>query len=231
MHADDLEVLAGGTLAKYAKEGHNVYMAKVCTDDKGSLDVSSEEIVRIRTQEMKDAAEVLGATSLGNLGYPDSKVYLTDELVMKIMNLVREVKPDIVYTHYYKDYNPDHVAASQATVWAVFNASNPTYRTDKPSHRVWRTIYADTVFGLDFDPDLWVDISDTIETKLRALGCYKSQIAMLEHFPGQSWTDVLENVRTCAAYRGLQSGVKYAEAFKLVKKSGQNYAFQAPTLE
>jgi LmbE family N-acetylglucosaminyl deacetylase len=228
-HPDD-ETLASGTLAKYARHGHRVYLCAICTGDKGTLDLSSEEIVSIRKRELNDAAKVLGAESLGTLGYPDHKAYMTDELVMKIMQLVREVKPDMVYTHYHGDYNPDHIATSQATVSAIFNASNPAYKTDRASHRVYRTIYADTESGLDFDPDFWIDISDTIETKLKALACHKSQMAFLTKFPGQPWTNVVENVRTCAEYRGFQSGVKYAEAFKLVKKSGQNYAFGVPTI-
>ena len=229
-HQDDLEILAGGTLAKHAKAGDKVYVCTVCMGDKGGVDLPSEEIARTRAREMEEAVRALGGTSLGSLGYPDSKAYLNDELVTKVMNVVREAKPDIVYTHFYRDYNPDHVAASEATIWGVFNASNPGYVTDRPCHRVTRTIYADTIFGLDFEPDFWVDISDTIEIKLRALASHKSQMKFLASFPGQPWTDVVENVRICAAYRGLQSGVKYAEAFKLVKKSGQNYAFNVPTI-
>lgn len=163
------------------------------------MNLPSGEIARTGGREAEEAARVLGATSLGSLGYPDSEAYVTDELVTKVMNLVREAKPDIVFTHFYRDYTPDHVAASEAAVGGVFNASNPGYVTDKPSHKVSRTIYADTIFGLDFEPDFWVDISDTIEIKLRALASHKSQMTFLANFPGQPWTDVVENVRVCAA--------------------------------
>lgn len=227
-HPDDFELVAGGTFAKYARAGHKVYMSTVCNGDKGSVRQSSEEIARIRAEEMKSGAGVIGAISLGTLGYPDHKAYANDELVMRIMDLIRQVKADIVYTHFYRDYEPDHVAASEATVWAVSAAGNPSYKTDKPSHGVRRTIYADTVMGLDFEPDFWVDISETIDIKLRALACHKSQVSFMEDWQG---TSLLENARILSAYRGLQSGVKYAEAFKLVKKSGQNHAFSIPTIE
>ena len=218
-------------MAKYAKEGHKVCVCTVCDGGTGMTDLPREEIVRIREQEAKEAASILGAISLGTLGFHDHRAYLADELVMKIMGVIREIKPDIIYTHYYNDYNPDHVATSQATWSAVLNASNLGYLTDKPAHGVQRTIYADTIFGLDFEPDFWVDISDTVEMKLKALSRHKSQMTSLpQRSLNLPWKNVVEDARVCAAYRGLQSGVKYAEAFKLVKKSGQNYAFDIPRI-
>ncbi len=78
---------------------------------------------------------------------------------------------------------------------------------------------ADTIYGIDFEPDFWIDITDTIDIKLEALKAHKSQIGdfLAKHFR----EDPTEACRSWSRFRGLQVGVKYAEAFKLVRKNLQ----------
>jgi LmbE family N-acetylglucosaminyl deacetylase len=228
-HPDDLEILAGGTLAKYVMRGHEAYSCVVAKGDKGAIEVDPEKLAKTRIREAKKGCEILGAEFVGNLGWPDFRIFVNEKLIDTILEVVRRVKPDLVITHSPNDYQNDHICTSIATVAAVFNSANPAFVSKHPAHRVARTLYCDTIFGLDFEPDFWVDISETIDIKLKALSAHKSQLSFLTK--AQRFQDTVEDVKVCARYRGLQAGVLYAETFKLVKRSMHNLAFDLSPLD
>ena len=97
-HPDD-EAVVSGTLAKAAKKGHKVAICVISKSEKGSVTIPADELVHIREKEMKKAAEILGAEYIGNLGEGDHNVFVTIELIRKIVKTIRQIKPDIVITH------------------------------------------------------------------------------------------------------------------------------------
>ena len=222
-HPDDLEILAGGTLAKYAKKGHKAYSCIVARGDKGSIDVDPEVLAETRVEEARRGCEILGVEFLGNLGWSDFGIEASPKLINTLVDVIRKVKPDLVITHSPTDYQNDHIRTSDAAVAAAFESANPILKTEYPPHTVARTLYCDTIFGLNFDPDFWVDITETIDIKLKALAAHQTQVSFLPKV--QKFSDTIEDIRVCARYRGLQSDVMYAEAFKLVKRSMHNLAF------
>ena len=121
-------------------------------------------------------------------------------------------QPDVIITHSPDDYMPDHVAVSHLVFDASFAASVPNYKTAVPGKAAITPIYyMDNLAGVNFMPTEYVDISDTIETKMEMLECHESQLKwMRDH----DHIDFAEFVRTCARFRGLQCGVQYAEAFR-----------------
>ena len=210
-HPDDLEILCAGTLARYVRAGHTVVMAVVANGDKGHFEIPSDELARIRAEELRASAAVIGAETI-QVGIPDGHVCADDETRCKLIEVVRQASPDVVITHDPNDYYGDHTAVSQLVCDASFLAAAPLFKGKHPATRaVPPVFFMDTVMGVRFDPEHYVDISDTVETKLEMLAKHQSQLTWLRQHDG---VDILENVRTVARFRGLQCGAEYAEAFR-----------------
>jgi LmbE family N-acetylglucosaminyl deacetylase len=210
-HPDDLELLCGGTLARFVAEGHEVVMCHVCAGDRGSFVHTSEEIAAIRLEEARRAAAVAGAEHAA-LGLSDGEVNAGDpDQRRMVVDLVRAAKPDLILTHASGDYMADHNEVSKLVLDAAFLATLPLLETDRPAHGVVAAIYHfDTVAGVGFAPAEYVDVSDHLDTKLAMLAEHRSQLEWLRDHDG---VDILEQTRTHTAFRGYQAGVTYAEAF------------------
>ncbi len=215
-HPDDLEIGCGGTLALFAKNGHDVYMCHVANGDKGHAVIMPEELGNLRTAEAEASGATLGAKKVFNLDVPDLMVNSHDEKqVNDVVEVIRAVRPDIIITHYPDDYMRDHVETSKLVFNASFSSSIPHYDTkSKPYPTIAPLYYMDTLAGVGFLPEEYTDITDTIEIKLEALERHETQMKWMRVHDGIDFSDF---VRTVSKFRGLQSGVKYAEGFRLCK--------------
>jgi LmbE family N-acetylglucosaminyl deacetylase len=213
-HPDDADVGCGGSLARWAKAGSTVHLV-VCTDGgKGTTDpgVVPESLAAERAGELQASSALIGLSSAENLGYPDGELADTDEFRRALVERVRRLRPDVVCGHdpsavfFGRDYfnHRDHRVAGAALLDAVAPASAlPHYFPGTgPPHQVSTVLLSGTL-----EPDEWVDVSDTIETKAAAVECHRTQ------FAGQSgWAG--EAVRRRAAEEGRRAGVAYAEGFR-----------------
>jgi len=209
-HPDDLEILCAGTLARFAGEGHEVTMAYSCRGDKGHFEILPDELASIRAGEALESSSVIGARSVG-LGIDDLELRVEREYTMRFVELIRQARPDVILTHHPDDYMPDHIVTSRLTFDASFIATLPHTRTGHTHHdRVTPIYYMDTVVGVNFNPDEYVDITSTMHLKREMLGKHESQIEWLRNHDN---IDILETIETVAKFRGLQCGVTHAEAF------------------
>ena len=210
-HPDDLEILCGGTLARFVREGHDVVMCNATTGNRGSFVHSSEEIARLRLAEARRAAEVIGARHV-TLGIADCEVNSADpEHKRLVVDLVREARPDLIITHFPHDYMGDHNEISKLVFESSFYATLPLYETGKAHHSsVTPIYYMDTVFGVGFVPTEYVDVSEAIDAKVAMLEAHESQLSWLRDHDG---IDVVDQMKTATRYRGMQCGVAYAEGF------------------
>jgi LmbE family N-acetylglucosaminyl deacetylase len=213
-HPDDADVGCGGTLARWAKGGSAVHLI-VCTDGgKGTRDpaVKPAKLAAERADELEEASGIIGLATVDNLGFPDGELLDTDEFRRTLVGRVRALRPDVVCGHdptaifFGEDYfnHRDHRIAGLALLDAVAPAAAlPHYFPDAgPPHQVSTVLLSGTL-----EPDDWVDVSDTIETKAAAVECHRSQ------FAGESgWAG--EAVRRRAAEEGRRAGVAYAEGFR-----------------
>jgi len=126
-HPDDLEILAGGTLAKYAKTGNEVVMAHVLNGDKGSFNIPSKKLAAMRKKEARESAKIIGAKSMG-LNIPDGELFSDLKTRKIMMDLIRSVRPDVIITHSPNDYYSDHNATSEIVCGASFLAAAPLSR-------------------------------------------------------------------------------------------------------
>jgi len=211
-HPDDLEILCGGTLARFVQEGHEVVMCHATRGDRGSFVHSSEEIARIRDAEARRAAVICGA-EYATLGFTDGEVNAADLSQQRaVVDLVRDARPDLILTHSPGDYMGDHNEIARLVFECSFYATLPLYETDRrPHHSSVTPIYhIETIMGLGFQPTEFVDITATIETKVAMLEAHESQLTWLRDHDG---VDIVEQMRTTSRFRGQQCGVAYAEGF------------------
>ena len=219
-HPDDPEFSMGGSAALWADQGHEVYCCIVTDGSAGSNDPNQDlrELVRIREEEQRAAARVLGVREVFFLGYKDGVLEPTLELRRELTRLIRHLKPDRVVcgdptAFFYGDEyinHADHRAAAEAAVTAVF-PSAPT-RPIFPEllaeglepHQV-KELYITADHGEPYT--VYVDISSTIERKIEALRCHASQVQVGDG----------EWVRNWAAETGKTAGLAYAESFRVMR--------------
>lgn len=209
-HPDDIELLCAGTLALYSKKGHEVFMCHVCDGNKGSMTHTSEEIAKIRRDEAIQSAKVIGATSIW-AGISDGEVVLDLDSRKKIIDVIRQANPDLIITHSPDDYHSDHINVSRLVFDAIYLANLKLLKTNyPPSDKLPYLYYIDTIAGINFIPTEYVDITDTIETKIEMMMKMKSQLGWLKDMHN---CDAPEFIKSVAKFRGFQAGVLYAEAF------------------
>ena len=209
-HPDDLELLCAGTLALYRQQGHEVFMCHICDGNKGSMVYSSEELVKIRRKEAIESGKLIGAKSIWG-GISDGEVLLDLESRIKIIDIIRQTNPDIVITHHPNDYHSDHINTSRLVFEATYLANLKLWKTNYPaSDKLPYLYYMDTFAGVNFIPAEYVDITKTIDIKVKMMMKMKSQLGWLKEMHN---CNVEEFIKTVARFRGFQAGVLYAEAF------------------
>ena len=211
-HPDDVEGSCGGTLAKYAKQGHKVFTATTTNGNIGSAVLPMEEIAKIRKEEARRAAAIIGAEYLC-LDYDDEMLYDDRSVRVNMINLIRYCQPDLIITHAPNDYMPDHTSVSKLVFDAAFTATLPNYPT-KQAGKVGMVpiYYMDTLAGVNFNPTEYVDITGYMDKMIEMLECHESQLKWMRDHDGIDFADM---VRTCSRYRGYQCGVEYAEGFTM----------------
>lgn len=210
-HPDDLEISCSGTLSKLKQHGHEVILCHASDGDKGHYQIPPEELIRIRQGEAKRAGEIIGCEVL-SLGMRDGEI-LADSADARHLfaEAIRSVQPDFIITHAPNDYMPDHLAVSRLVFHASFLATLPAYsRPHSGAMTVPALFYMDNLAGVDFQPTIYVDITDHMEMKLRMLACHESQVVWLKEHDN---IDLPEFVRTLGRMRGMQAGCDFAEGF------------------
>jgi len=214
-HPDDAEIGAGGTVAKWVGEGREVIYA-VCTNgDKGSSDpdMTSERLAQIRRQEQIEAAKTPGVKEVVFLGHPDGSLEDTPEFRGELVRLLRKYRPHTVMTtDPYRKYiwHRDHRITGRVALDAIF-----PYARDRLSypelleeglmpHKV-REVY---LWAAE-EPNIYVDITGTLATKLAALRCHISQV-------GSDPEDLEQRMRSRASVLGESQGI-LAEAFHRIE--------------
>jgi LmbE family N-acetylglucosaminyl deacetylase len=217
-HPDDPEVSCGGTLAGWASAGCDVHVLIACAGDKGSSDPEADpdELAQRRASEMEAAAEAMGVTALVRWGRPDGELDRFTDIRAELVGLVRSIRPDVVIgpdptAVFFGDGYVNHV--DHRTIgWALLDAvtpasSSPLYHRDRgAAHQV-----ATMLLSGSLHPDVWIDISDGIDTKVRALFCHASQLAP----DADEWLAAF--VRSRAEEEGRRGGIDLAEAFRRIQ--------------
>ncbi|MCX5807584.1 MAG: PIG-L family deacetylase [Proteobacteria bacterium] len=213
-HPDDEILGCGGTISRLAREGYEVHtliLGEGITSRDNERDVKNRknELDALKKQAY-DAAHVVGVKEVYLFDFPDNRfdsIPLLD-IVKTVENIKIDIKPDIVFTHYEKDLNVDH----KITYKAVIVATRPLKDETVKELYTFKTLSStEWNYPLNFVPDVFYDISNTLDIKLKAANMYKSE---LKEFPHPR---SIKGIKVDAEYWGMCSGYNYAEAFKCVR--------------
>lgn len=219
-HPDDELLGLGGTVRRLANEGavvRAVIMAEGLTSRAESREEADlSELKELQADSLK-AAKIVGYQSIDFCGLPDNRMDRLDLLdVIKIVSqYVEKYKPDTIFTHHHGDLNIDH----RITCEAVLTACRPVgdyyvkriLAFETPSSTEWNYNYIEP-----FTPNVYFDVTDTLEAKVEGMACYRSESTELPH-PRSS-----EALRYLGHLRGSNVGFGMAEAFMLLRECVTN---------
>ena len=213
-HPDDSEFGAGGTVAKLTREGKTVTYCILTNGNKGSSDrsMTPERLVRIREEEQRNAARVLGVDTVDFLGFPDCELENTRASRMAVTASIRRHRPDLIIcqnpnrTKNFGASHRDHREAAGIVLDCVYPLARDHMAFPELLEQGLEPHKVKEVHMMWWDgPDVVVDISDTIDLKIKALQCHVSQI--------KDMTAMEKRVRERGAYLGKATGVACAETF------------------
>ncbi len=217
-HPDDLETLAAGALALLAKDGAQITMATLTAGECGAISKDRERTAATRRAEAQEAAALIGARYIC-LGEPDLGVFSDDRTRRRVVDLIREVRPDIVMASPPQDYHPDHEATGVLARDACFAASVPGYDAGEHvplttiPHLYWIAPMSGGIGKVRGDlGEFVVDISNVIEVKRRMLSAHRSQAEWLQQQHGI--IDFIATMEAESRRTGQAVGVTYAETYR-----------------
>ncbi len=215
-HPDDELLGEGATIRRLVDEGavaHALIMAEGATSRARTREEADNEELEALKADARAAAEVIGFEEIAFSGYPDNRMDSVDllDVVKTVSGHIDRFKPEVIFTHHHGDLNIDHRIVCEA----VLTATRPMegcsvkriYSFETPSSSEWE-------FGAlgSFVPNVFFDVSATLEAKLMGMACYREESRLSPH-PRSP-----EALRALAEYRGSIVGCKYAEAFHLLRE-------------
>ncbi|MBM7563273.1 PIG-L deacetylase family protein [Paenibacillus sacheonensis] len=210
-HPDDIEILCGGTLAKYAARGDRVTLMIATNGNVGSATLTREEIAAVRKREAERSAAVIGAELIW-MDFDDEFLFHDRPTRMAFINAIRRANPDIMFVHGPNDYHPDHRICGEIAADCRIPVTVPLIETEyPPMDKVPHVFLMDNIGGVGFEPEAYVDVSDTMDVRNQMLKCHASQDAWLQYVYG---IDCIEFSSKLPVMRGMAIGAAYAEAFR-----------------
>jgi LmbE family N-acetylglucosaminyl deacetylase len=219
-HPDDAEFMCAGTVAKWTTQGREVIYVLVTSGDKGTSDpsIKPEELAQLREKEQTNVCKILGVNAIEFLRYPDGALTNSLELRKSLVRVIRKHQPSAVIAQdptvrYLGNYinHPDHRASGDAALDAVFPSSRDYHAyPDLIDQEGLMPHMVDHVYlgGLQFgDGTVKVDITTTLDTKIRALMAHESQVKN----PGEEFVN---RIKTRASQSAEGSEMQYAESFR-----------------
>jgi LmbE family N-acetylglucosaminyl deacetylase len=200
-HLDDIELACGGTLAKAVRAGHKVKMVVLSDSSYQSYDgkvLRTKEEARI---EGENAAKIIGVDSIEILEFKSTAIPYSGESVTALDKILNSFNPGLILTHSPFDTHQDHNNTSKATISAARNFNNILmYEPFPPSGRSY----------VAFKPQVYIDITDSLDRKIEAMKAHKSQHAKY----GEDW---IEAITGRARMRGFECNYRYAEVFEALR--------------
>lgn len=210
-HPDDEVLGCGGVMARHTAVGDSVSLVVVT---RGIPALFSTEFIKQGRRELRQANTLLGVTDIHFLDFPAPKLDVVPgyELAAAINQKIQEIQPEIVYLPHRGDIHADHQAVFQATLVAARPIDGCPVRKLLCYETLSETEWAAPVGDQAFVPTVFVDITEFLPLKLRAMACYQSQIKQFPH------PRSLQTLEALARLRGATVGLPAAEAFLLVRE-------------
>ena len=207
-HPDDEIISMGGSISRFIKAGIKVHVVIVTKATEDLFSKSSIEQTRI---EAKKVSKFLGVEKLHFLdGFPAAKLDTIPHFKLneKLLEILQRIKPKLLFIPHGQDIHKDHQLVHESALVA----SRPNSNIYQPKQIMAYETLSETEWGLSpFVPNVFIDISDHIDSKINAMKIYGSQLKKIPH------TRSIDSIKSLARFRGGTINVKYAEAFMLVR--------------
>lgn len=215
-HPDDELLGAGATIRRLVNEGahaHALILAEGITSRSEHRDDADPGALSVLRSDALEASKVIGYDSVDFCGFPDNRMDHLEllDVIKTVSRYIEAYRPTTIFTHHFGDLNIDH----QITCRAVLTACRPVgdvavkriYAFETPSSTEW-----DYNYSKPFCPNVYFDVTPTVEAKIEAMAKYRSESTEAPH-PRSA-----EALRALAEYRGSNVGCTYAEAFMLLRE-------------
>ena len=217
-HPDDIEFMMAGTLLLLKEAGYDIHYMTLSDGNCGSMIEDAETTGKLRIQESKDAADILGATYHPPICH-DFEIFYDKSTLQNLVTTIREVEPEVILTHPPEDYMEDHMNTCRLVVSAAFVRGIPNYKAHGSTHTlVDCTVYHAMPHGLRgplrrmVKPGSYIDVSSVYDKKFQALAAHKSQYRWLDS--SQKMTSYLKFLEKITKEVGRMSGkFEYAEGW------------------
>ena len=208
-HPDDEALGCGGTMAYHSHLGDDVHVIFLA-DGVASRNSSVKELEIVKRKEIsKNACKILGVSNLYFLEFPDNKldsIPLLD-IIKPFEKLLYKIKPSIVYTHHQGDLNIDHSVTHNVVMTACRPSPNFFVKEIYSFEVLSSTEWASPSMHNTFIPNKFIDISSTIDIKIKSLEAYAMEMRSFPH------SRSIETVKALATLRGSSIGISAAESF------------------
>ncbi|MGN0197019.1 MAG: PIG-L deacetylase family protein [Candidatus Gastranaerophilaceae bacterium] len=212
-HPDDEVLGCFGTVSKMIKQGYEAYTLILSGGKTSRGTIEQRELDELK-DELYKANALIGIKKVYQLDFPDNSFDAVPllSIVKEIEQIKNEIKPEIIFTHHIGDMNVDHQLTHKAVLTATRPMGNECVKTiysmEIPSSTEWNSYTKETIFC----PNTFIDISETIEDKVNAMGIYKSELREYPH------PRSLQHIKELAKGNGTKVGLRYSENFMLIRK-------------
>lgn len=202
-HPDDEVLGMGATIKKLADKNDKIHLCVV--SEGASAQYKDKKMINVRKEACIKSGKLLGISNFEFLEFPDMRLDSISHLEIntKLEKIIHKYKPRIVYTTPYNDLNKDHQKVFESTLVV----------TRPPSSEV-RKILCYEIPGLvkmPFQPTMYEDVTNQISFKIKAFKMYKTEVMKFPH------PRSVKSIETLSVYRGIESGLKRAEAFHIIR--------------
>ena len=212
-HSDDETLGLGGTILRHKNQGDKIYGIAM-TNGISARTIYEEEQIDKRKEAAYKAANLIGLEWLDFGDFPDNSMDSIPliNIVKFIENVKKDINPKIIYTHSASDLNIDHKIVNESTLIAFRPKAGELWEEIRSFEVPSSTDYSHKTLRGNFNPNLYINIENYIDLKLEALSFYKDE---LWESPNSRSIDM---IKVLAQYRGSQVGLRYAEAFEVLRR-------------
>jgi LmbE family N-acetylglucosaminyl deacetylase len=212
-HAADMEFSAGAAIAKYTAAGAEAVLLHLTAGEMGHPWLSGEAYAKQKIEEAHRAAKILGGEARF-LPYPDAGLPRNDEVAYAIMDVIREVRPDVVITHWRGSFHSDHNNTHYNTLQALFYAALPSIKRAHPAHTPAQVFFAENWEDMDdYVPEIYLDTEDVYDRWVEAASQYELFSGTVSGFRYRDYYEALATMRGClAGFRRAVTLMRPAEA-------------------
>ena len=205
-HAADAEIMGGAAVLKHVDAGWRAVLVHATPGEKGHRTLSPEEYARVKEEEARRAAELLGALYV-MLPYGDGELPVSEEVQWRFADLIRQHRPDVLITHWQGSIHRDHRSTSVNAGEALFFAGLPAFKREHPAHRPSKVFYAENWEDPEgFRPEVYLDVTDVFDRYIEAIRAYSLFRGEVSRFAYEQW------YRGCSEMRGAEAGFRRAVA-------------------